>query len=283
MRQREANPSRTMLDWTPDNDFTVGMFRFRLYAVLAAIVAVRAVAGEPIRASGLLTPLLEIEVGSELRGTIVWLAAEGELVPKGQPLVKLRDSIERFTVELRKAQLDAAKHALDRYKKDYDAGKALQAKKILNDEDLRTREFNYLNAQSQFDQAVANHKLALEDVSLRTVYAPVNCVVVRQLKKIGETLVVSAGVENILRVLHIDSLYFVAYPEAKFAGQIKVGQKAEIWIPLRGQEKLFGEVVFVDPEVDSKSGAFRVKVQINNPDHKIKPGLHGVAIFLTAK
>jgi RND family efflux transporter MFP subunit len=272
-----------MLDWTPDNDFTVVMLRFRLYAVLAAIVAVRAVAGEPIRASGLLTPLLEIEVGSELRGTIVWLAAEGDLVPKGQPLVKLRDSIERFTVELRKAQLDAASHALGRYKKDYEAGKALQAKNILNDEDLRTREFNYLNAQSQFDQAVANHKLALEDVSLRTVYAPVSCVVVRQLKKIGETLVVSAGVENILRVVHIDSLYFVAYPEAKFAGQIKVGQKAEVLIPLRGQEKLTGEVVFVDPEVDSKSGAFRVKVQIENPDHKIKPGLHGIAIFPTAK
>jgi len=275
--------SLTMLDWTPDNDFTGAMLRFRLYAMLVAIVAVRAVAGEPIRASGLLTPLLEIEVGSELRGTIVWLANEGEVVSKGQPLVRLRDSIERFTVDLRKAQVDAARHALDRYKKDYEAGKALQTKKIINEEDLRTREFNYLNAQSQFDQAVANHKLALEDVTLRTVYAPVDCVVVRQLKKIGETLVVSAGVENILKVVHIDSLYFVAYPDAKFAGQIKLGQKAEVLIPLRGQEKLIGEVAFVDPEVDSKSGSFRVKVQIKNPEHKIKPGLHGVAVFLPAK
>lgn len=257
------------------------MFRFRSCVMLAAILAVRAVAGEPIRASGVLTPMLEIEVGSELRGTIVWLANEGDVVPKGQPLVKLRDSIERLTVDLRKAQVDATRYSLERYKKDYEAGKTLQAKKIINEEEMRLREFNYLNAQSQLDQATANHKLALEDVTLRTVGAPIDCVVVRQLKKIGETLVVSAGVENILRVVHIDSLYFVAYPSAKYAGQIKLGQKAEILVPLRGQEKLTGEVNYIDPGVEANSGSLRVKILVKNPDHKITPGLHGVATFLT--
>jgi multidrug resistance efflux pump len=105
-------------------------------------------------------------------------------------------------------------------------------------------------------------------------------VVTRQLKKIGETLVVSAGVENILRVIHIDSLYFVAYPEAKFAGRIRVGQKAEIDVPLYGRDKLSGEVAFVDPGVDAGSGSFRVKVLIKNSEHKIPPGLHGVVTFL---
>ena len=261
--------------------FTWVMFRFRLCALFVAILAMRAVAGEPIRASGLLTPLLEIEVGSELRGTIVWLAEEGAVVSKGQPLVKLRDSIERFTVDLRKAQVDAARYALDRYRKDFEAGKALQAQKIIHDEEMRTREFNYLNAQSQLDQAVANHKLALEDVILRTVCAPTNCVVVRQLKKIGETLVVSAGVENILRVVDIDSLYFVAYPSAKFAGQIRVGQRAEVQVPLCDQERLTGEVSYIDPGVEANSGSFRVKVLIKNPGHKIIPGLHGTVLFLT--
>ncbi|MCX6907971.1 MAG: efflux RND transporter periplasmic adaptor subunit, partial [Verrucomicrobia bacterium] len=268
------------LDWMPVKPFTCAMFRFRLSAMLVAMLAMRAVAGEPIRASGVLTPMLEIEVGSELRGTIVWLAEEGSVVSKGQPLVKLRDSIERFTVDLRKAQLDAARYALDRHKKDFEAGKILQTQKIINEEEMRTREFNYLNAQSQLDQAIANHKLALEDVTLRTVYAPLNCVVLRQLKKIGETLVVSAGVENILRVVHIDSLYFVAYPNGKFAGQIKLGQKAEILLSLRPQEKLAGEVTYVDPGVEANSGSIRVKILVKNPDHKIPHGLHGVATFL---
>ena len=248
---------------------------------MVAGVVCQAVAAENIAASGVLTPLQEIEVGSELRGSIVWLADEGAAVPKGQPLVKLRDSIERLTVELRSAQVDAARYSRDRYKLDYDAGIVLHNKKIIDDEAMRSREFNYLLAESQLAQAVASHKLALEDVALRTVYAPTDCVVTRQLKKVGETLVVSAGVENILRVIHIDSLYFVAYPEAKFAGLIKVGQKAEIQVPLYGKEKLSGQVAFVDPGVDSGSGAFRVKVLLKNPEHKIPHGLHGMVTFFS--
>ena len=257
------------------------MRRFLPCAILASILAVRAIAGEPIRASGLLTPLQEIEVGSELLGTIVWLAEEGAVVPQGQPLVKLRDSIEQLTVELRKSQMDTARHAMDRYKHDYADGKPLQAQKIISDEDMRSREFNYVQAKDQLDQAVASYKLAVEDVVRRTVRAPVNCVVTRQLKKIGETMVLSAGLENILHIVVIDSLYFVAYPDAKYAGLIKVGQKVEIVIPLRGQEKLAGEVAIIDPMVDPNSGSFRVKVLVQNPDHKIIPGFHGVATFLT--
>ena len=263
--------------------FTEAMFQFRLCATLVAVLAARAIAGESIRASGVLTPMLEIEVGSELRGTIVWLAEEGSVVPAGQPLVKLRDSIERYTVDLRKAQVDAARYAVDRYKKDYEACRQLQAKQIIHEEEMRQREFHYLNAQSEYEQAVANHKLALENLALRVVCAPLNCVVLRQLKKIGETLVVSAGVENILRVVHIDSLYFVAYPNGKYAGQIKLGQKAEIMLPLRPQEKVVGEVAYVDPGVEANSGSIRVKILVKNPGHKLNHGLHGVATFLPAQ
>lgn len=251
--------------------------------MLVAVLAARAVAGDPIRASGLLTPLQEVEVGSETLGTIIWIADEGSLVAKGQPLVRLRDEIERHTVELRKAQTSAARHAVERYKKDYESIQSLHKQKIIHDEEMRTREFNYLNAQDHLAEAVANEKLAAETLARRTIYAPTNCVVVRQLKKVGETLVVSAGLENIVFVVHIDTLCFVAYPDAKFAGQIKVGQKAEVSISQRGLQPVVGEVIFVDPLVDSKSGSFRVKVHIKNPDHKITAGLHGIATFLTEK
>lgn len=265
-------------------DFIGGMLFPRLFhAAIAVHLACPSLAGDKISASGVLTPMENIEIGSELRGSIVWLAEEGAVVPKGQPVVKLRESIEKLTAELRAAQVDGARSALERYKQDYQSSVTLHAKKIIDDETLRTREFNYIQAQSQLAQAIANHKLALEDVALRTVCAPTNCVVIRQLKKVGETLVVSAGVENILRVSHIDSLYFVAYPEARYIGRIKAGQKAEMQIPLYGKERIYGEVAFVDPGVDPSSGSFRVKVLVKNPEHKIPPGLQGMVTFLGGK
>ena len=97
---------------------------------------------------------------------------------------------------------------------------------------------------------------------------------------VRQELAAAQLVENILRVIHIDSLYFVSYPEAKYARRIKVGQKAEMQVPLYGNEKIVGDVAFVDPSVDPSSGSFRVKVLVKNPDHKIPPGLQGMVTFL---
>jgi RND family efflux transporter MFP subunit len=243
--------------------------------LVAAALASPVFAADAITASGMLTPLEEVQVGSELRGLIVWMAEEGAYVKKGEPLVKLRDNLERLDVELRKAQLDSARYAVERYKKDYEAYKKLHQEKIANDEQLREKELNYLVSKAQVEQYEANLKSAIETVDMKVIRAPTNCVVTRHFKKPGEVLVITAGVENILKVVHLDSIYMVAFPDAKYAHQVKVGQKAQVNIPLYGDRKLSGEVVFVDPVVDAASGGFRIKVLIPNEKHDIKAGLHG--------
>jgi len=47
-----------------------------------------------------------------------------------------------------------------------------------------------------------------------------------------------------------------------------------------GDRRLNGEVVYVDPLVEPSSGGFRVKILVPNPQHEIKAGLHGWAVFL---
>src|SRR5437867_736746 len=143
--------------------------------IAAAVLTTGANAAETVLASGVLTPKLEIDIGSELRGTIVWMAEEGASVQQGEPLVKLQDTIERLEVTLRKAQLDAARFSLDRYKKDYESAQKLHAEKIVREEELRAKELDYLIAQTQVEQADAQHRLALEQVALKTINAPTNC------------------------------------------------------------------------------------------------------------
>jgi len=254
-----------------------------LSAALAALLAASAAAAEPIVAGGVLTPLEEIAIGSELRGTITWLAPEGAVVKKGEPLVKLRDVLEKLEENLRKAQLDSARYQMERYQKDFEAAKKLHEQKIMNDVDLRLKEVNYLQSVAQVEEATARHNLALENVQMRTIHAPTDCVVAQHIKHVGEVLVITAGVENILKAVHIDSLYAVAYPDAKFVHQVRVGQKAEVRIPLETTPPVIGEVSFVDPTMDPASGSFRVKVLLKNPEHKIKPGLHVVVTFLPEK
>ena len=237
-------------------------------------------AAEPITASGILTPLEEVHIGSELRGLITWMAEEGDSVAENQPLVKLRDNLERFDVELQKARLESARCQVERYQLDYEATKKLNEQKIATDEDLRAKRLNYLQSVSQVAQVEAQLKTSQENVDMKVIRAPTNCVVQKHLKKPGEVLVITAGVENIMKVVHIDSLYMVAYPDAKYVTQVRLGQKAEVRIQLLGDRKLTGEVVYIDPVVDAASGGFSIKVLIANPKHEIKAGLHGTVMLL---
>lgn len=239
-----------------------------------------ALAAEPITASGIFTPLEEVNIGSEMRGLITWMAEEGDTVAKDAPLVKLRDNLERFDVELQKARLESARCQVERYQLDYEAAKRLHDQKIATDEDLRAKKLNYLMAVSQVAQSEAQLKTAQENVEMKIVRAPTNCVVLKHLKKPGEVLVITAGVENIMKVVHIDSLYMVAYPDAKHLTHVRLGQRAEIRIPLLGNRQLLGEVVYMDPVVEPSSGGFRIKILVPNPKHEIKAGLHGLATLL---
>jgi RND family efflux transporter MFP subunit len=215
-----------------------------------------------------------------MRGLILWMANEGDSVAKDAPLVKLRDNLERFELDLRKAQLESARCQVERYQLDFEAAKKLNEQKIATDEDLRAKRLNYLQSVASVAQAEAQLKTAQENVAMKIIYAPVKCVVVKHMKKPGEVLVVTAGVENIMKVVHIDSLYLMAYPDAKYVAQVRPGQKAEVRIPLMGNRTLPGEVVYVDEVVDAASGGFRIKVLIANPKHEIKAGLHGTVTLL---
>lgn len=255
-------------------------FLFFHAALLAASMTIPVWSAEPVTASGMLVPLEEIQIGSEERGLIIWMAEEGAIVGKGEPLVKLRDNLERLEVDLRQAQLAGSKYQVERYKKDYEAAKKLNEQKIVNDEDLRAKELNYLLSQAQRDQTEAQLKSSIEQVEMKVIRSPTSCVVIHHFKKPGEILLVSAAVENVMKVVHLDSLYMLAFPDAQHAGKVYVGQKAEVQVPLYGERKLAGEVVFVDPVIDAASGGFRIKVLIPNPKHEIKAGLHGTVTLL---
>jgi multidrug efflux pump subunit AcrA (membrane-fusion protein) len=106
----------------------VPIVRTALYSMLAG--ARCTIAAEPITASGILTPLEEINIGSELRGLILWMAEEGDTVAKDAPLVKLRDTIERFELNLRKAQLDSARCQVERCQLDSEAARSFTTRKL---------------------------------------------------------------------------------------------------------------------------------------------------------
>ncbi len=70
-----------------------------------------------------------------------------------------------------------------------------------------------------------------------------------------------------------------AVPE-RFAAQIQVGQSVDLEIEALPGHTIHGEVVRVNPTVDSASRTFQIEIAVPNPDRRIKPGSFATASIL---
>jgi HlyD family secretion protein len=190
-----------------------------------------------------------------------------ELAAKGSVTPKQRDDAEaRLTVAA--AQKNTAGEAL----------KKLQ--QFARPEELKA-------AQARLDQAVAQADLLKKAIADCTIAAPVGGVVTRKPVEAGE--LVQAGA-TVLTVSDLDRVNLMIYVTEKELGQVKLGQTASVTIDSAPGRIFSGKVTYISPEAeftpkniqtkeDRAKLVFRVKVEIDNPEGALKPGLPADAII----
>ncbi|MDH0687794.1 efflux RND transporter periplasmic adaptor subunit [Stutzerimonas stutzeri] len=90
--------------------------------------------------------------------------------------------------------------------------------------------------------------------------------------EVREGMTLAAGA-SLARINGLDSVWLeVAVPEAQSAG-IQVGQQAAARLPALPGQVIEGEVSAVLPEASAASRTVRVRVQLPNPEGRLRPGL----------
>ena len=90
--------------------------------------------------------------------------------------------------------------------------------------------------------------------------------------EVREGMTLAAGA-SLARINGLDSVWLeVAVPEAQSAG-IHVGQQAAARLPALPGQVIEGEVSAVLPEASAASRTLRVRVQLPNPEGRLRPGL----------
>ena len=90
--------------------------------------------------------------------------------------------------------------------------------------------------------------------------------------EVREGMTLAAGAP-LARINGLDSVWLaVAVPEAQSAG-IQVGQQAAARLPALPGQVIEGEVSAVLPEASAASRTVRVRVQLPNPEGRLRPGL----------
>ena len=189
------------------------------------------------------------------------LAAKGSVTPKQGD-----DAAARLTVAA--AQKNTAGQAL----------KKLQ--QFARPEEIRA-------ARARLDQAVAQADLLKKAIADCAIAAPVDGLVTRQPIEAGE--LVQAGA-TVLTVSDLDRVHLMIYVTAKELARVKLGQTAQVTIDSAPGRKFAGKVTYISSEAeftpkniqtkeDRAKLVFRVKVEIDNPEGALKPGLPADAVI----
>lgn len=185
------------------------------------------------------------------------LVEEGDLVAKDQVLAALIATREELEVKrlghlILKAEEDEAT-ARDLFEKQFKKRSFLLEKEV----ELKRLQVEREMAQYAVDQ--------------RVIKSPIAGIVVHRLKDPGEAV---ARVEPVFEVIDSSTMKLVFFLSTKHLAILKEGMEAVVVfpeLPDLGEQK--ATLVFIDPQVDSRSGLYRVRYEFDNRELKIKPGL----------
>lgn len=212
------------------------------------------------------------------------LFTQGSEVKAGQPLFKINSEILQADVNSNQALLAKAQAEVVRLKTQQE-----RYRQLLPSNAISKQEFN--NTEAAYQQAlaeVAQTKAALARQNLNLRYATVRAPISGQIGKllVTEGALVSTSDTNPMAVVHqLDKVYvdvkqsiseYEQLQDRLSDGSLLQRGGAEVSIS-NSQGKLYpvtGKILFSDTSVDPNTGDVTIRVEVNNPQRKLLPGMY---------
>ena len=212
------------------------------------------------------------------------LFTQGSEVKAGQPLFKINSEILQADVNSNQALLAKAQAEVVRLKTQQE-----RYRQLLPSNAISKQEFN--NTEAAYQQAlaeVAQTKAALARQNLNLRYATVRAPISGQIGKllVTEGALVSTSDTNPMALVHqLDKVYvdvkqsiseYEQLQDRLNDGSLLQRGGAEVSIS-NSQGKLYpvtGKILFSDTSVDPNTGDVTIRVEVNNPQRKLLPGMY---------
>ncbi len=256
-----------------------------------------------VKATGEINPKVKVEIQSKVIGEIVSLPVkEGDRVEAGQVVLQIEKDTYVAAVNQARAMLDQAKVNLERARAEaanaeVSLGRAqkLSGDGVISQDQLdqaalaaRTAEVAVRAQEQAIEQARSAYQKTLDDLARTTIRSPIDGSVTALNVERGETAVMGtmnfAG--SVLMVIGdlSEMLAEVEVGESEVVS-LKVGQEATVNLDALPDEPMQGRVVEIGSS-GVKTGdvvKFRVKVALESPDARVKPGMTAKVEIVTDK
>ncbi|MCC6421983.1 MAG: efflux RND transporter periplasmic adaptor subunit [Phycisphaerales bacterium] len=221
-------------------------------------------------------PSQKRELTLTIRGTISQVPVkEGDTVKQGQLLLAEDDRVEQK--ELERLQLEAQSQIAI---KAAEAELKVKQAELANYEEMfknhASNEIELRKAQAEAEVALLQVEKAKQDSEIRTKEAEKQAAVLELMRRTspidGVIAKLDVGVGEVVdptkpvcTVVQNNPLWVEAYVPVGVAAQLKVGQKMQVRYPEQEQWQA-GEVNFLSPVADERSGMRLIRLQLPNPE-----------------
>ena len=227
---------------------------------------------QEIRLSGQVSSLNKAKISFQTAGTISRVYAKpGMLFKKGHLLAAIDDMDYVLREQMAKLQQEAESNQKSLAERNFNIEKQLRRDDINSPIQLEDSKIAYENAKIKLEIAKTDWKIAQKNLNETQLRAPYDCVVVKQIKFVGEATTGPGDNGGIFEIneVGIPELYLNA-PEA-LLGQIKVGDALQIFFPAL-KDNMPAKVLRYVPIVSESTRHFLIVAQLDKIDKRVVSG-----------
>ena len=268
--------------------------------------AVRKSITQLVTATGKIQPEVEVKIAPEVSGEIVEITVkEGDLVRKGQLLLRIKPDSYRAQVESQQASYNSARSAstrnraeMEKAESDYKRVQNLYERGLVSESERKSAQTSYDMARaalqtSQFEiQRAAGAVTQIREALSKTViYAPSDGTISALASRVGERVVGTsqfAGTE-VMRIADLDHMEARVNVNENDVVSVKVGDKVRVSVDAYPDRIIDGVVREIAATALTRNAGsqeevtnFEVKISIPDRSVRLRPGMSATADIETA-
>lgn len=241
------------------------------------VVKVKVAEMSPASLSGLQSyaGTIEEESGTTLSfsgaGTIRrFQVSEGQYVNQGDVVATIDATSIHNGLEVAKAATSQAEEMLNQAQDAYARMKMLHDNGSLSEIKWVEVQTKLSQAQSMVKQAKASEEIARKGVSDTRLVAPFSGYISQKSAEVGQNVLPGIPVAKLVRIDRVKVLLSV--PEVEIA-KVQIGSEVHFRVASLGDATFVGKITEKGVTADGISRAYQVKALVQNPDHRLLPGM----------
>jgi HlyD family secretion protein len=239
-----------------------------------------------VTASGTLSAVVSVDVGSQVSGKIVALAVDfNSPVKKGQLIAEIDPTVYEATLRQAEGQLASAQASVTLKKQNLERKKTLLPLKAASQLDLDQAVAELAQAEAAIVMDQASLESAQANLGYCKITAPVDGIVISRKVDVGQTLAAAMTTPILFTIAQdITKMNISATVSEADIGQVKDGQPVDFTVDAFPDDVFHGTVTQVrkSPTTTQNVVTYETIITVDNREQKLFPGMTADVSILVA-